>query len=83
MPTIRNEQLYETAKFYKDKNISVHITFESGTWANGKILSVNEDKKDRLVIMEERHGEMLIFFDRIKDEGITPRNAPREKGEEK
>ena len=76
----RNENLYETAKFYKDKNISIHINLKSGDWLNGKILSINEFTKDRLVLKEERFGEMLILFERIKDDGIKPRE---EKGDEK
>jgi len=77
----RNNQLYETAKFYKDKNISVHITFKSGDWINGLIISVNEDFKDRLVLTEERYGEMLILFERIKDDGIIPREPKEEKND--
>jgi len=76
----RNDNLYETAKFYKDKNISIHINLKSRDWLNGKILSINEFTKDRLVLKEERFGEMLILFERIKDDGIKPRE---EKGDEK
>ena len=73
-----NETLYETANFYKDKKIAVHITFKSGAWVNGIILDVNKDYKDRLVLAEERFGEMLILFERIEDDGIEPREPKRE-----
>ena len=66
----RNETLYETAKFYKNKNISVHINLVSGDWLNGKIKNIS---KDRLILDEERYGEMLILFARILDDGIKPR----------
>lgn len=69
--------IYETAKFYKDKNVSVHITLKSGDWLNGFIVSVNSDFKDRLVLIEERFGEMLVLFERIKDDGIIPREEKR------
>ena len=68
----RNETINETAKFLKEKNQAVHITLISGQWLNGLITSISDD---RLVIEEERFGEMLIFFDRIKDDGIIPREV--------
>ena len=70
----RNKNLYETSKFYKDKNISVHISLESNTWLNGVIVKV---KEDRLILIDEKFGEMLIIFDRIKDDGIEPREEKR------
>ena len=73
--------LYETACFYKEKSKPVHITFKSGGWVNGTIVSVNEDFKDRLVLMEERFGEMLIMFERIKEDGMVPREPKKEVGE--
>jgi len=69
----RNEILYELAIFFKEKDQPVHITLISGQWLNGKIISINEDFKDRLILIEEQYGEMLIFFDRIIDDGIKPR----------
>jgi len=62
--------LYETAEFYLQKQIPVHITLKSGNFANGIILKIRED---RLILMEDRHGQMLILFDRIIDDGIEPR----------
>ena len=70
----RNKTIYETAKFYFDKKISVHITLESGTWLNGVI---NILEKDRLVLNDEKFGEVIILFDRIKDDGIEPREEKR------
>jgi len=74
----KNNALYENAIFYKDKKAAVHIKFVSGDWVNGVILDVNKDTKDRLVIQEERFGEMLILFERIKDDGIIPREEKKE-----
>lgn len=73
----RNETIYETATFFKDKKQPVHITLESGRWMNGIILSVDKDFKDRLVLEEERYGEILIFFERIIDDGIVPREVKK------
>ena len=70
----RNKTLYETSKFYFDKKISVHISLESETWLNGIIINV---KEDRLFLMDEKFGEMIVLFDRIKDDGIEPREAKR------
>ena len=69
----RNETLYEISNFYKNKQQSVHITLKSGDWLNGIILSVDPEFKNRLVLAEEKYGEMLILFERIKDDGIVPR----------
>ena len=68
----RNETLYEIAKFFKESNKSIHITFRSGKWVNGKIISISQD---RLVLDEEKFGEILILFERIKDDGIEPREV--------
>ena len=66
----RNDTIYETAKFYKDKNISVHITLASGKWFNGLIKQLSEKS---LVLDEEKFGVILILFERIIDDGIEPR----------
>lgn len=68
----RNEIIYETAKFFLDSSKPVHITLLSGQWLNGKIIDL---KEDRLVIYEDKFGEMLILFARIKDDGIEPREV--------
>ena len=67
----RNEEIISTLNFYKDKNVPIHLTLIADTWLNGKVISVSAD---RFVLQEEKLGEMLIFFDRIKDDGIVPRN---------
>ena len=78
--------LYDTAVFYKDKKIPVHIWLKEflpngkQKYRRGIILNVSEDFKDRLVIQEEDFGEMLLFFDRIlesKDGGIVPREEKK------
>jgi len=68
-------ETYEKIKFYFDKKQSVHITLNNGTWLNGIILNVNQDFKDRLVLIEEKFGEMLILFTEIKS--ILPREEKR------
>ncbi len=70
----RNKIFYETAKFYKDKKQPVHITLESGNWVNGIIVFL---ETDRLILAEEKLGEMLILFERIKEDGIAPREEKR------
>ena len=80
--TLQNNTIYETALFYKNKKIPVHIWLKD-LMPNGKkryrrgiILSVNEDFKDRLVLQEEEYGEMLVFFERIEE--ILPREEKEE-----
>lgn len=68
----RNETIYETAKFFLDSSKPIHITLQSNKWFNGTIVSL---QKDRLVLDEERFGKMLILFERIKDDGIQPREV--------
>jgi len=70
----RNKQLYETIDFYKNKKVSIHITLKSGDWLNGEVISL---LKDRMVIEEEKFGEMLVLFERIKDDGVEPREEKR------
>ncbi len=70
--------LYETAKFYKEKKIAVHITLKSGGWLNGIIISIKSSEfGDRIVLKEERYGEMLVMMERIKEDGIVPREERR------
>ncbi len=75
--TKRNEIIYEILKFFKENNKSIHIKLVDGKWLNGIVISLNEDFKDRLVLLEEKYGEMLLFFDRIIDEGITERKVEK------
>lgn len=70
----RNKQINELLKFYKDKDKPIHITLKSGDWLNGKIISIFND---RLVLDEEKYGEMLVLFERIKDDGVEPREKKR------
>lgn len=72
----QNETIRKTLEFYKDKDQSIHISLLSGIWLNGKIVSIG---KDSFVLEEEKAGEMLIRFERIKDDGISPRLAKVEK----
>lgn len=66
-----DNETYEKARFYFDKKKSVHITLLNGNWLNGIILNVNQDFKDRLVLIEEKFGEMLVLFSEMKS--ILPR----------
>jgi len=82
----KQNTLYDTAVFYKNKKIPVHIWLKEllpngkQKYRRGIILNVSKDFKDRLVIQEEEFGEMLLFFDRIKEDkdgGIVPREERR------
>jgi len=68
---VNENETYEKAKFYFDKQQAVHITLTNGNWLNGTILNVNKDFMDRLVLVEDKFGEMLILFSEIKS--ILPR----------
>lgn len=70
---IRNEDIFKLANYYKSTSTIVHITLASGTWLNGIIIGVNEEFKDRLILMEDKFGKMLVFFNRIVDDGIVPK----------
>lgn len=73
----KNEGIYKLAKYYFSKQIPVHVTLISGKWYNGIIMDVSEDFKDRLVLLDEKFGEMIIFLDRIVEDGIEPRKEGR------
>jgi hypothetical protein len=65
----RNETIRQELIFYKASDKLVHISLKSGRWLNGQILKAEE----KFVILDEReNGEMLLFYDRIKDDGIKP-----------
>jgi len=68
----RNKTIRETLEHYYSKDIPIHIELYSGKWFNGKIVQVHED---RFLFNEEKFGEMLILFERIKDDGINPRQS--------
>ena len=68
----RTKDIFKLATYYKSAAIPVHITLGSGTWLNGIILNVNKDFKDRLILIEKKFGKMIVFFDRIIDDGIVP-----------
>jgi len=70
---VNDNDTYEKAKFYFDKQQAVHITLQNGSWLNGIILNINKDFMDRLVLVEEKFGEMLVLFDEIKR--ILPREV--------
>ena len=65
----RDDIIFDTANFYKDNQMIVHITLVSGTWFNGKIFSVS---RDRLVLDEKKFGKIIVMFERIIDDGIIP-----------
>jgi len=68
----RNEIIYETAKFFVEKSIDVHIKLKSGEFRNGSILEL---RPDRLFLQDERLGIMPIFFESIRDDGIVKRKV--------
>lgn len=53
---------YNKAKFYLNNNTDVHISKKNNWFHNGKIISV---KNDFLILLDEREGEMPIFFSEI------------------
>lgn len=69
-----NETIRTTAGFYCNNQKSVHITMKSGQWYNGIITSISDKF---LILMEEVYGEMMILFERIKEDGIVPREERR------
>lgn len=85
--TRHDEEIYEDAKFYKDKKIAVHIWLKEklpngkNKYFRGIILDVDQDFKDRLVLVEESYGELLLRFERIKSNGIEPRKKEKGVGE--
>ena len=56
--------MLELTKFYKEKNTTVHITLHTGVWFNGHISNF---KDDRLILIDDKLGEVLILFEKIKD----------------
>jgi hypothetical protein len=59
-----NEMNKSKALYFKDKDISVHITKKNGRWNNGKIESIEEDK---LIIDDREDGDTPIFLMEILD----------------
>jgi len=57
-----NIDMYEVAKYFFDKKISVHIDLTNGKWLNGKIIELQED---RIILDEKMLGIFPIFFIRI------------------
>ena len=64
--------IHDNAKFFLDKNIAVHITLDDGTWFNGNIIGIDENK---LILQEDKLGLMPIHFERIMDDGIREREV--------
>lgn len=57
-----NETKRNKAQFFKDRNIAVHISKKNNWFHNGKILDI---ESDFLILIDEKEGEMPIFFDEI------------------
>lgn len=69
------EDMIRKANFYKDNNVAVHLTLQSGNFVNGKIVEVNDND---LVVDDFKVGETLIIFWEINEQGIVP--FKRDKG---
>ena len=72
METNKNE-LYKRAEFFKDKNVSVHITKKNSWFHNGIIIDL---EYDFIILRDEKEGEIPIFFSEIIE--ISRREEKRE-----
>jgi hypothetical protein len=54
--------LYERAKFFKEKNLPVHITKKNSWFNNGFIIDL---EYDFIILIDEKEGEIPIFFKEI------------------
>ena len=70
-------ELYERAKFFKDKNVAVHVTKKNSWFHNGTILDLEHDF---IILKDEKEGDLPIFFTEILE--ITPRQIKKEEVEE-
>ena len=68
-------ELYQRAEFFKSKDLSVHITKKNSWYHNGKILDL---KHDFIILLDEREGEIPIFFSEILE---ISRRQNKEEGE--
>lgn len=57
------------ADFFKNKKVDVHISLKSGRFYNGKIL---DTEGDFIIMVDKKLGEVPIFFNEIKEDGIEP-----------
>ena len=55
-------ELYEKAKFFFTKDVAVHISKKNNWFHNGKIVNL---EKEFLILIDEKTGEMPIFFNEI------------------
>jgi|TARA_Y100000034_G_scaffold87714_1_gene105187 hypothetical protein len=60
----RNDILMKKLKFFKSKNISVHISKNNGWFHNGKILEL---QGDLVIIKDKKTGAIPIYFLEIKE----------------
>ena len=69
---MENDTIRKTAQFFKDEKQSVHISLNNFLFNNGIIKNV---EVDFLIIDDERHGEIPVFFSEIYN--IEPREEKK------
>lgn len=70
------EFLKKKTQAYFDKQISVHVKYKSGEWANGYI---NEQlSPDFFMLQERKKGLIPVFFLELED--IVPMNLEERNG---
>lgn len=65
-------ELYKLAKFFMERNISIHITKKNNWFHNGKI---KELSAEFIILDEERKGEIPVFFSEMTE--ISKREEKR------
>jgi hypothetical protein len=75
-----NKQIKKILKYYKDKNIEIHLKTLSDFFYNGKILAIEDDS---VILDEKRYGKIMILYERIKVESIVPFTSAFENHNEK
>lgn len=66
-------EIYEKLKFFKDKNISIHVGLKNKRFYNGTIKEVSPD--DFFILNDEILGELPLFF--IEIDYVEPREAKK------
>lgn len=59
-----NENFFNKSKYFKEKNICIHISKKNGWFHNGFICDI---QSDFLILIDEKDGEIPIFFNEINE----------------
>lgn len=68
------KELLFKVKTFKKLKFKIHISKKDGSWKNGEIKKVSEKY---FILDEKKEGEIPIFFDDIKPNGITKFTEPK------